>query len=215
MNKVDTEGNALNGAEFTLVGDNLKKLIVNTKVDFVVANDGTYYKLKTGVYTETPSTPETADKYEDIRIKYTRTVTTEVKTADESRHTIVATVDDSGRLTFTGLNAGTYTLKETKTPEGYSTMKDATITISATQDSANAEVGGDITWTMSVNDPATITDINVSRDGKISANVVNTKGNVLPSTGGIGTRIFYIIGGLLMAAAAVVLITKVRFNKNK
>ena len=215
LNKVDTEGNALNGAEFTLVGDNLKKLIVNTNVDFVVANDGTYYKLKTGVYTETQSTTDTADKYVDTNIKYKRVVTTEVETADERSHTIVATVDDSGRLTFTGLNAGTYTLKETKTPEGYSTMKDETITISATQGSANAEVGGDITWMMSVNDPATITDINVSTDGKISANVVNTKGNVLPSTGGIGTRIFYIIGGLLMAAAAVVLITKVRFNKNK
>lgn len=215
LNKVDTEGNALNGAEFTLVGDDLKKLIVNTNVAFVKANDGTYYKLKTGVYTETLSTTDTADKYEDTNIKYKRMVTTEVKTADESSHTIVATVDDSGRLTFTGLNAGIYTLKETKTPEGYSTMKDATITISATQSSANAEVGGNITWKMSVNDSVTITDINVSTDGKISANVVNTKGNVLPSTGGIGTRIFYIIGGLLMAAAAVVLITKVRFNKNK
>lgn len=212
LNKVDTEGNALNGAEFTLVGNNLKKLIVNTKVDFVEANDGTYYKLKTGVYTETPSTTDTADKYADTN-KYKRVVTTEVKTADESSHTIVATVDDSGRLTFTGLNAGTYTLKETKTPEGYSTMKDATIIISATQSNANAEVGGDITWSMT-SDSSAITGIKVA-DGKISANVVNTKGNVLPSTGGIGTRIFYIIGGLLMAAAAVVLITKVRFNKNK
>jgi LPXTG-motif cell wall-anchored protein len=45
--------------------------------------------------------------------------------------------------------------------------------------------------------------------------VQNLKGNTLPTTGGIGTTIFYVLGGLLMAAAVVLLITKKRVGNVK
>ena len=49
--------------------------------------------------------------------------------------------------------------------------------------------------------------------GAVSANIVNKKGSTLPSTGGIGTTIFYVIGGILMVGAGVILISRKRTNK--
>ena len=46
--------------------------------------------------------------------------------------------------------------------------------------------------------------------GIVSTTVKNNKGSVLPSTGGIGTTIFYVCGGIIVAAAAVLLIAKLR-----
>ena len=46
-------------------------------------------------------------------------------------------------------------------------------------------------------------------------NVVNNAGTLLPSTGGIGTTIFYVVGGILVAAAGVLLITKKRMSKEQ
>ena len=48
--------------------------------------------------------------------------------------------------------------------------------------------------------------------GALSGDIVNKKGNTLPSTGGIGTTIFYVLGGILVAGAAVMLITKKRMS---
>lgn len=55
----------------------------------------------------------------------------------------------------------------------------------------------------------------VKADGTATINVVNEKGSVLPSTGGIGTTIFYIIGAILVIGAGVVLVTRRRMNANK
>ena len=49
-------------------------------------------------------------------------------------------------------------------------------------------------------------------DNMFSINVVNQAGVTLPSTGGIGTTIFYVVGGLLVLAAVVLLVTKRRMN---
>ncbi len=51
--------------------------------------------------------------------------------------------------------------------------------------------------------------------GAISTNIVNEKGSTLPSTGGIGTTIFYVVGGLLAFGAAVLLITRKRMDKTE
>lgn len=99
--------------------------------------------------------------------------------------------DEHGQFNVKGLDAGTYYLKETKTPADYSACADKEIVISATHD---------------VN--------HVSLSGNLSTTIINKKagGITLPSTGGIGTTIFYVVGGGLMVAAIVLLVTKKRME---
>ena len=96
-----------------------------------------------------------------------------------------------GQFNVKGLDAGTYYLRETKTPDDYSACADKEIVISATHD---------------VN--------HVSLSGNLSTTIINKKagGITLPSTGGIGTTLFYVVGGGLMVAAIVLLVTKKRME---
>jgi len=215
--KVDETGKKLSGAQFTLVGENLTKVIVDTTSSFQIAGageTGEYYKLTNGTYTKIAPTEDTKSTYEDDTPKYVRKTTTSVSTAatgEGSSKSISAEVNADGYLVFTGLNAGTYTLKETKTPEGYNTMKDMTFTIGASQGGATTNEGGSIEWSISGDDASSF----IHGTNNIFTKITNLKGNVLPSTGGIGTRIFYIVGGILMVSAGIVLITKARFKKSK
>ena len=101
--------------------------------------------------------------------------------------------DEHGQFNVKGLDAGTYYLRETKTPDGYSACADKKIVISATH-----------------------TEYNVSLSGESNLNnkIINKKagGITLPSTGGIGTTLFYVVGGGLMVAAIVLLVTKKRME---
>ncbi len=99
-----------------------------------------------------------------------------------------------------GLGTGTYYLKETEAPKGYNKLvKDIKIEISANQGSGTTE------WVSSIEqDGTSITGTTI--------NVLNNAGTTLPTTGGIGTTIFYLIGGGLMVAAAVLLIAKKRME---
>lgn len=97
----------------------------------------------------------------------------------------------NGQFNVKGLDAGTYYLRETNPPKDYSACDDKEIVISATHD---------------VN--------HVSLSGNLSTTIINKKagGITLPSTGGIGTTIFYVVGGGLMVAAIVLLVTKKRME---
>ena len=97
-----------------------------------------------------------------------------------------------GQFNVKGLDAGTYYLKETTPPEGFtscSVIPPVTITANHTKD-------------------------HVDLSGNLSTTIINKKagGITLPSTGGIGTTIFYVVGGGLMVAAIVLLVTKKRME---
>ena len=101
--------------------------------------------------------------------------------------------DENGKIYADGLDAGTYTLKETETLPGYNLLND---TITAT-----IAENGDVTYKYTSSD-----------DSANTINIVNESGAILPGTGGMGTTIFYVVGGTLVVAAAVLLITKKRMH---
>jgi len=111
--------------------------------------------------------------------------------ADEYEVTAVYDKDDPTKViayeaVFQGLPAGTYTLVETVVPAGYNKAADTSITVKAA-DKEDA-----------------FTEANLEQE----ATVVNKSGTELPSTGGIGTTIFYVVGGLLVLGAAIILVTR-------
>ena len=110
---------------------------------------------------------------------------------------------------FTGLDDGTYVLRETKTPDGYNSIEDQTFTISAKHD----ENSDDPKLTALTGDVASGSIINLGvmlEKGELSTDVVNNKGSVLPSTGGAGRVAIYVIGAILVLGGGIVLVTKKR-----
>ena len=114
-------------------------------------------------------------------------------------------------FTFAGLDDGVYRLTETQTPTGFNTIDQITFTVTADHDilSDNPQLSklsgekksGEITLTSNKN------------TGSLTSNVVNKEGSILPSTGGIGTTIFYVVGAVLMIGAGVILVSRRRANK--
>ena len=202
LQKTDSTGkftDALKDAEFTLTTtDGMKYAVVTTEA-FTADANGTYYKLIDGTYTTTAPTDATASNYANTTTKYKNATTTTVKGVGQTDTTIKATVDGAGQIVFKGLGAGTYTLTETKTPAGYNTATPLTFTISFTNDAVNPTFTSD-------NSAVTFN----GTTGLFGTTIVNNLGNTLPSTGGVGTRMFYVFGGCLVAAAAVLLALKKR-----
>ena len=148
--------------------------------------------------------------------------------------------DAAGRLTIKGLDVGDYWLKEEKAPAGYIKLQDSVkVEIRATistnvrvEDEVNnagekvqvtyytnkldgysVKVGGSTTtYVMQNSSNATIIDTSDGGTNLDDEELKNTKGVELPSTGGIGTTIFYVGGSLMVLAAAILLITKRRMG---
>ena len=143
-------------------------------------------------------------------LKYKQTITFSVDGA-ATENDISAAVDDSGMLIFKGLGAGQYTLTETGTPTGYNTIDPITINISNDK-AANAFSATNPNWKVTKKvGTETATEL-TANDNMYELKVVNVKGTTLPTTGGMGTRLFYIVGGLLVAGSLVLLVTKKRMG---
>lgn len=144
---------------------------------------------------------------------YTITGWTSVESEGTELETITLTPgstnpEDKGTFKIVGLEASEYWLKETKTLSGYNEIEDIHFYITK-------ELGNDIL--------RSVTSLNIRLEGKeskpgdpatgtVSTTVINNPGNQLPSTGGIGTTIFYLVGGALVAVAVVLLVTKKRMS---
>ena len=141
------------------------------------------------------------------------TLTKEVKDGDPIKVAVIKSTDGTS-FTFKGLDDGKYTLTETKTPAEYNTIAPITFTVNAdhtiTWDGTNRDaVLTELTGTKVTGE---ITFTENKTEGSLNADVVNNKGSELPSTGGMGTTIFYVVGSILVLGAAILLITKKRMS---
>ena len=115
-----------------------------------------------------------------------------VAAAGEDGATTTITVKN-GKVNIYGLAGKAYTLTEIKAPDGYNKL--------VTSETVNLADGSKAHATF---------DADVYKDGGVV--VENHAGTVLPSTGGMGTTLFYVVGGGLMVAAIVLLVTKKRME---
>ena len=186
--KVDENGDALPGAGFSLYKLN--------------KNNNTYEAYNPAGVVTTPKTDSDGNQYYEI---------TDVTT-----------------FTFKGVDAGMYKLVETTVPTGYNKAEDMYFTIKATIDETTQSVTELKIENVQDKDGKVITDAtgnqvytfttemtegeNPRPTGNLDTDIVNLKGILLPSTGGIGTTIFYIVGGILVVGAGIVLVAKKRMN---
>ena len=162
------------------------------------------------------------DLYVSTVVKYKKATAMTANTGDPVPVTMVAETDENGKISFAQLAAGTYTLSETKVPAGYNKAEDITFTIDWTGPTVDAEhpltVATECTWTKNTTNTSNKNDTGITlvtegeHKGEFTITLVNQKGKELPSTGGIGTTIFYVIGAILVIGAGVVLITRRRME---
>lgn len=117
----------------------------------------------------------------------------------------VKTTGEDGKANFIGLKDGKYQLIETKAPTGYNILTgpvDVEIKDGNTM-YENPDVGEVVDKTPTEGDGNKL---------KVEAKVGNSTGTQLPSTGGIGTTIFYVVGGVLVIGAGILLVTKKRMS---
>ena len=121
---------------------------------------------------------------------------------------------DPTTFTASGLDDGTYVLKETKTPTGYNTIADQYFTIEATHETT-ADNPQLTALSGTKLEGSVITFTSEKTTGSLTTNVVNKEGSTLPSTGGRGTTMIYIIGAALVITAGVVLVMRKKMNSDK
>ena len=175
IDKVDEDGNPLEGAEFKLE-------------KFVQNENGT----------ETINYPTKNDQGETVSV------------AVKGNWIEVDLVVEGNTFTGKGLDDGYYRLTETKAPNGYNVIEPIEFVITAEHDEEAADphldsLGADVT----AGSEGLVFDFDLEK-GIVSTEIENLPGTVLPETGGMGTTVFYLVGGLMVAAAVVLLVTKKR-----
>ena len=231
----------LAGAVFELTGDAANVVITNgdifvkyagTKDEAKAAGLTPYWKLTDGTFsTDDPATPNMDQtKYASTTQIYVKETTVD-KTYNAAGVTSegLATTNDNGIATFVGLGEGQYKIEEITAPVGYNKLEYPiwiqvvfTGTDSATDPSGSYTVyrytensttaptysAGDSKWVALVSNGSTFTS-----DVEFDLSVENNAGSTLPSTGGIGTKIFYALGAVLVVGAGVVLVSRKRVTE--
>lgn len=105
---------------------------------------------------------------------------------EDTKNATVVKTDENGVACFDGLANGTYYLFESKAPAGYNQLEEP-FEVVVTGGTTEAELS-------------------------VTANVANSTGTLLPSTGGMGTTVFYVLGAVLVMGAVVLLVTKKRMS---
>ena len=188
IDKIDKDGRALKGANFTLYKE------VPSAVDDAAKGDALDF----------------ADGVEHSEIKADKYyVEVGNKTGDATGAT----------FTFNGIDDGTYVLVETTVPGGYNAWKSATVTVAAEHETDSADphltsLTATAPFSTTNLEGGTVTKKDGSPhtcdSGEAYAEIINNQGPELPTTGGVGTTLFYVFGSMLVIAAAVYFVTKKR-----
>lgn len=188
-----------------------KVIVFTYELDTTKVDKATSAKLadaKFRLYRENGSTVEYVKVDTDSKV-------TGWTTNDAEASTLIS--DTNGLFKVIGLDDGTYFLEETEAPGSYNKLT-APVKVAITATTVNNQ-----SWDAT---PAkALTKLDVTADGKAgtgnvdtgiaSINIANSKGSTLPSTGGIGTTIFYVLGGTLVVGSGIALVTKKRLGKNE
>lgn len=216
ITKENAEGNRLTGASFKLEGNGQSQIFTikdtyrqlnNEEKD---AHDGDiYYALKDGTYTTKEPASATDPNYLYTQRYYKLISETSVLTKSDTESTsMVATVGSDGVLTFWGLGEGTYILTEVEAPAGYNKIDPLEIHIEYTTPS------GDTTSSKQfvVNNRTDVGSAS-TYDGILYYTCIDQLGTSLPTTGGIGTAIFYVVGTILVLGAGIALVVRRRMRR--
>ncbi|MCC8111708.1 MAG: prealbumin-like fold domain-containing protein [Ruminococcus sp.] len=174
----------------------------------VITDKGYYYVSDDGSLVEITTSSSVPAGYSGVYYKFIS-----MPTITEGDTTGV-----NNKFAFTSLGIGNYVLMETTTPDGYNTMEDIYFTVSAT----TGYTGG----TASVKTlQANVTSPSGSQQSKsisveastlsLYTTIQNSSSYVMPSGGGIGTTVFYVVGGVMIVGAGMLLITKRRMRSKK
>ena len=181
----------LPGAQFVLLNSDGNRV---AKIDAANKFDG-WVELPAGTGTDSAIT------YEDW-------------TTYNTTNPVILTSDDDGLFQVIGLDDGTYKLREIQAPDGFNLLpNDVEVVIIA--DTNNGQ-----DWSGTAADA--LTDLNVTADGEpgngqadtgiAAITIANNKGATLPETGGMGTTVFYVLGGILAVGAGVLLVARRRMR---
>ena len=201
-NKEDNKGNTPE--------DEVKVYVFQIEVDKVIT--GTTTPLENAKFRLYYTTTDTSKEPAEVTKHYAKVDSSNKlegwTTAESDASTLVTGSD--GKISVVGLNAGTYYLEETEAPAGYNKLT-APVKLEITATMGTGEQSTTLTSLTAKLDEKEMESNSITlTDGKIAVKVENTAGSNLPSTGGMGTKLFYTIGGLLMAGAAIVLVIKKR-----
>lgn len=127
-----------------------------------------------------------------------------ITTADDN---CVLTSGKDGKFSLAGLDDGTYFIEEINPLPGYNSIDPVEIQVNGKTN--NGQDGNGAT--------SELTSVTFTVGGKTenAITIVNNAGTTLPSTGGMGTTVFYVVGGGLMAVAVVLLVTKKRMENKR
>jgi LPXTG-motif cell wall-anchored protein len=208
---------ALAGAEFEITSSDYNvTLVTGEKFEsstYVVKTDegeteiaGPWYKLKDGSYTTTAPTSTTGTSYESTSVTYKKVTFTKSNTTPGTTNKVTVISGEDGKIKLEGLKPGTYTIKETKAPSGYN-LDSTEHVIKIDWDPTNKKMVLD---TNTSDSKAAFVD----NTATATITIDNESGATLPSTGGIGTTIFYMTGAILAIGAGVLMVARRRMNAN-
>ena len=135
---------------------------------------------------------------------------------NQQHNGLILTSAEGGTFKIAGLDDGTYFLREIQAPNGYNLLEeDVQLVITAT--TANGQDWNSGIATDALKGLTITVDNGAAQNGDLDTGIVNVtvrnnQGATLPETGGMGTTLFYIIGGLLVVGAGILLVVRIRMK---